>query len=81
METLQDLYIYIYIYVYGNIIYIYLFTIYMYKIHELILKNYCSHYVYYLINTIRKLVHRHNIKNTLFMKFTLVKFKYVYLST
>ena len=47
METLQGLYIYIY--VYGNIIYIYLFTIYL-NIHELILKNYCSHYAYYLVN-------------------------------
>ena len=37
--------------------------------------TYCLHYVYILINT---LVHRHNSKETLFIKSTLVKFQYIY---
>ena len=45
METLQDLYIYM------ETLFTFIYLQYIYKIHELILKNYCSHYVYYLINT------------------------------
>ena len=50
METLQDLYIYIYVYGNTETLFTFIYLQYIYKIHELILKNNCTHYVYFLIN-------------------------------
>ena len=47
----------------------------IYKIRKLILKKTTVHIMY--ISQLILLVHRHNIKATLFMKFALVKVKYL----